>query len=137
MTAQDAIHALWTASIATPIDLKTNGARDIAVALKLSLAGIFALYLKRICRERTSGIVISCGAITSSSILTKSTGVVISLLGNSRNSSVRGYEQRSDHCANRREMNGAHDVRPYSHNPHGNIFVAINPGPRRTNNQGD
>ena len=41
MTAQDAIHALWTASIATPIDLKTNGARDIAVALKLSLAGIF------------------------------------------------------------------------------------------------
>jgi len=43
MTAQDAIHALWTASIATPIDLKTNGARDIAVALKLSLAGIFAL----------------------------------------------------------------------------------------------
>jgi hypothetical protein len=46
MTAQDAIHALWTASIATPIDLKTNGARDIAVALKLSLAGIFALYLK-------------------------------------------------------------------------------------------
>jgi hypothetical protein len=34
-------------------------------------------------------------------------------------------------------MNGAHDVRPYSHNPHGNIFVAINPGPRRTNNQGD
>ena len=62
MTAQDAIHALWTASIATPIDLKTNGARDIAVALKLSLAGIFALYLKRVCRERTSGIVISCGA---------------------------------------------------------------------------
>ena len=46
MTAQDAIHALWTASIATPIDLKTNGARDIAVALKLSLTGIFALYLK-------------------------------------------------------------------------------------------
>jgi len=46
MTAQDAIHALWIASIATPIDLKTNGARDIAVALKLSLAGIFALYLK-------------------------------------------------------------------------------------------
>jgi hypothetical protein len=32
-------------------------------------------------------------------------------------------------------MNGAHDVRPYSRNPHGNIFVAI--GPRRTNNQGD
>jgi pimeloyl-ACP methyl ester carboxylesterase len=46
MTAQDAIHALWTASIATPIDLKANGARDIAVALNLSLAGIFALYLK-------------------------------------------------------------------------------------------
>ena len=46
MTTQDAIHALSTASIATPIDLKTNGARDIAVALKLSLAGIFALYLK-------------------------------------------------------------------------------------------
>ena len=39
MTAQDAIDALWAASIATPIDLKTNGARDIAVAL--------------ICRERT------------------------------------------------------------------------------------
>jgi hypothetical protein len=33
MTAQDAIHALWTASIATPIDLKINGGRDIAVAL--------------------------------------------------------------------------------------------------------
>jgi len=46
MTAQDAIHALWTASTATPIDLKANGARDIAVALKLSLAAIFALYLK-------------------------------------------------------------------------------------------
>jgi hypothetical protein len=46
MTAQDAIHALWAASIATPIDLKTNGARDIAVALNLSLAGIVALYLK-------------------------------------------------------------------------------------------
>lgn len=101
MTAQDAIHALWTASIATPIDLKTNGARDLAVALKLS------------------------------------TGVVTSLLGNSRNSSVREYEQRSDHCDNRRDVNGAHDVRPYSHNPHGNIFVAINPGSRRANNQGD
>jgi hypothetical protein len=39
MTAQDAIHALWTASIATPVDLKTNGARDITVALNQSLAG--------------------------------------------------------------------------------------------------
>ena len=46
MTAQDAIHALWAASIATPIDLKTNGARVIAVALNLSIEGIFALYLK-------------------------------------------------------------------------------------------
>jgi starvation-inducible DNA-binding protein len=46
MTAQDAIHALWAASIATPIDLKTNVARVIAVALNLSLEGIFALYLK-------------------------------------------------------------------------------------------
>ena len=45
MTAQDAIHALWTASIATPIDLKTNGARDIVVALNLSLA-VVALHLK-------------------------------------------------------------------------------------------
>jgi hypothetical protein len=72
MTAQDAIHALWTASIATPIDVKTNGARDIAVALNLLLAGIFALYRP-----------------------------------------------------------------PYSYNSHGNISVAINPGPRRTNNQGD
>ena len=67
MTAQDAIHALWTASIATPIDLKTNGARDIAVALNLSLAGIFALYLKtKSYRWHMSGayfrVVISCGA---------------------------------------------------------------------------
>jgi len=46
MTAQDAIHALWTASLATPMDLKTSGARDIAVALNLSLACIFALYPK-------------------------------------------------------------------------------------------
>jgi hypothetical protein len=46
MTAQDAIHALWAVSIATPVDLKTNGARDIAGALNLSLAGIFALHLK-------------------------------------------------------------------------------------------
>jgi hypothetical protein len=46
MTVQDAIHALWTASIAIPIDLKTNAARDIAVALNLSLASIFALYQK-------------------------------------------------------------------------------------------
>ena len=46
MTAPDVIHALWTASIATPIDLKTNGARDLAVALNLSLAGTFALHLK-------------------------------------------------------------------------------------------
>ncbi len=45
MTAQDAIHALWTASIATPFDLKTNGARDIAVAINLSLA-VCALHLK-------------------------------------------------------------------------------------------
>jgi len=58
MTAQDAIHALWTASIATPIDLKTNGARDIAVVLNLSLAGILGLYrvISGICRQRTSGI---------------------------------------------------------------------------------
>ncbi len=89
MTAQDVIHALWTASIATPIDLKTNGARDIAVALKLSLAGIFALYLKTHMSGAHFRIVISRGAIISSSILTKSTGVVTSLLGNSRNSSVR------------------------------------------------
>jgi hypothetical protein len=93
MTAQDAIHALWTASIATPIDLKTNGARDIAVALKLSLAGIFALYLKTHMSGAHFRDITSCGAITSSSILTKSTGVVTSLLGNSRNSSVWGYEQ--------------------------------------------
>jgi hypothetical protein len=46
MTAQAAIHALWTASTATPIDLKANGARDIAVALKLSPAATFALHLK-------------------------------------------------------------------------------------------
>jgi hypothetical protein len=46
MTAQDAFHALWAASIATPIDSKTNGARVIAIALDLSLAGIFALYQK-------------------------------------------------------------------------------------------
>ena len=45
MTAQDAIHALWTVSVATPIDVKTNGARDIAVAISLSLA-VFALNLK-------------------------------------------------------------------------------------------
>lgn len=45
MTSQDAIHALRTASVATPVDLKTNGAGDIAVALNLSL-GIFALHLK-------------------------------------------------------------------------------------------
>jgi hypothetical protein len=45
MTAQDAIHALWTASIATPIDLKTNVARDVAVALNLSLA-VFTLHRK-------------------------------------------------------------------------------------------
>jgi starvation-inducible DNA-binding protein len=46
MTAQDAIHALWTVSTATPVDLKAVGARDVAIALKLSLAGVFALYLK-------------------------------------------------------------------------------------------
>jgi hypothetical protein len=54
MTAQDAIHALCAASIATPIDLKTNGARDIAVAFKLSLA-VFALHLKTISDQQTQG----------------------------------------------------------------------------------
>jgi len=53
--------------------------------------------------------------------------------------SIRAFaspvEQCSDHCANRREMNAALHVRPYSHNPRGNIFVAINPGPRRTTNK--
>jgi hypothetical protein len=54
MTAQDAIHALCAASIATPIDLKTNGARDIAVAFKLSLA-VFALHLKTTSDQQTQG----------------------------------------------------------------------------------
>jgi hypothetical protein len=42
MTAQDAIRAsthCGPLSIATPIDLKTNGARDVAFALNLSLGG--------------------------------------------------------------------------------------------------
>jgi hypothetical protein len=34
------------------------------------------------------------------------------------------YEQHSDHCANRREMNGAHDVRPSQTSL--NMFVTIN-----------
>ena len=137
MTAQDAIHALWTASIATPIDLKTNGARDIAVALKVSLAGILALYLK----THMSGAHLRDSHLLRSHhkliYFNEVDGGVASLLGNSRNSSVRRCDQRLDHCANRRDMNGVHDVRPYSHNPHGNIFIAINPGPRRTKNQGD
>jgi hypothetical protein len=33
MTTQDAIQALWTASLATPTDLKSNAVRDIAAAL--------------------------------------------------------------------------------------------------------
>ena len=70
MTAQDAIHALWTASMATPVDLKADGTR--AIALDPSLSGIFALYLK-----------------------------------------TKTYHW------------------------HGNILVALNPRPRRTNNQGD
>ena len=56
MTAQDAIHALWAASIATPIDSKTNGARVIAIALNLSLAGIFALYQTKIYLCHMSGV---------------------------------------------------------------------------------
>jgi hypothetical protein len=47
VTALDAFHALWTASIATPTDLKTNAARDIIGALNLVLADVFALYLKK------------------------------------------------------------------------------------------
>jgi hypothetical protein len=87
MTAQDAIHALWAASIATPIDSKTNGARVIAIALNLSLADIFALYQKtksyhwHMSGVRTSGIVISCRAIASSSILAKSTGWLLRCVG--------------------------------------------------------
>ena len=54
MTAQDAIDALWAASLATPIDLKTNGARGVAVALNLSLA-VFALHLKTTSDQQAQG----------------------------------------------------------------------------------
>jgi hypothetical protein len=93
MTAQDAIRALWTASIAIPIDLKTDGTRDIVVALDLSLSGI-SLHLKtksyhwhmsgahsgKIISWRSHHKLIDSNAVD---------GAVTSLRGNSRNSSIR------------------------------------------------
>jgi starvation-inducible DNA-binding protein len=38
--------SLRTAALATPTDLKPNAVRDIAGALNLVLADVFALYLK-------------------------------------------------------------------------------------------
>jgi hypothetical protein len=74
--------------------LKANDARVIALVLNLSLADIFALYLKtKSYHWHISGaqfwIFISCGAITSSSILAKSTGMVTSLRRNNLNYSAR------------------------------------------------
>ena len=45
MTSRDA-KALRTAPLATPTDLKSNAVRDIAGALNIALADMFALYVK-------------------------------------------------------------------------------------------
>src|SRR5580658_4559775 len=45
MKAQDA-KSLQTAALATPTDLKSNAVRDLAGALNMLLADMFALYLK-------------------------------------------------------------------------------------------
>src|SRR5205809_7597260 len=45
MTAQDA-KVLRTGALATPTDLKPNAVRDLAGALNMILADVFALYLK-------------------------------------------------------------------------------------------
>src|SRR5580698_6056179 len=45
MKAQDA-KSLQTAALATPTDLKSNAVRDLAGALSILLADMFALYLK-------------------------------------------------------------------------------------------
>jgi len=45
MASRD-IHALRTASLATPTDLNSNAVKDIAGALNVMLADMFALYLK-------------------------------------------------------------------------------------------
>src|SRR5205809_6653464 len=45
MTAQDA-KVLRTGALATPTDLKPNAVRDLAGALNMLLADMFALYLK-------------------------------------------------------------------------------------------